>query len=194
MKKYRCKIRYKLQAKEVYTLESMASRLKQVRGRRSAKEFATLIGCSMQTVYRYEWGVRTPDMDFLQTVSDKTGVSLDWLLGTDSQEDTPATNADQEHHLAKKQNSSHRISCPRCTELEHRLEKAEAKLDRMDEERREMLAEARKLYKEKEALLRENGALREKLARMESLLGILTDRENGIKITGQPICDEELST
>lgn len=37
-------------------MEDIASRLKRVRGKRSAKDFAALIGCSMQTIYRYEWG------------------------------------------------------------------------------------------------------------------------------------------
>ncbi len=148
-------------------MEDIASRLKRVRGKRSAKDFAALIGCSMQTIYRYEWGERVPDDHFLQEVAEKTGTPLGWLKG------------DNLDRIVPEENSSHKkksLSAKQYyAELEARLEKAELKIEDLDAERRELAAEARILYREKEQLLREkedllreNGSLREKLARFEA--------------------------
>ena len=73
-------------------MKDLASRLKIVRGKRSAKEFAALMGCSMQTIYRYEWGDRVPDERFLQELAERTGTSLDWLKGDDSDHIIPEEN------------------------------------------------------------------------------------------------------
>ncbi|HJA77406.1 MAG TPA: helix-turn-helix domain-containing protein [Candidatus Desulfovibrio gallistercoris] len=147
-------------------MRDLASRLKQVRGKRSAKEFAALMGCSMQTVYRYEWGERLPDERFLQEVAEKTGVSLDWLKGEDLDQLSPVEKSPR-----KKISLSARQYC---SELETRLDKAERKVETLEDERRELAAENRRLYqekemllREKEAMLRENGSLREKIARLE---------------------------
>ena len=58
---------------------------KRIRGLRtelgfSGEEFAARLGVNLQTLYRYERGQRTPDINFVQTVSELTGVSLSWLL------------------------------------------------------------------------------------------------------------------
>lgn len=149
-------------------MENIASWLKYARGKRSAKDFAALIGCSMQTIYRYEWGERTPDMNFLQTVADKTGVPLDW-----SKEDKMDTVSTAEQHRRKKNPPpveravASTAPCQRCAELESRLEKAEAKLEVLEEERRELTSETRRLYREKEELLKELGELRATVARLE---------------------------
>ena len=148
-------------------MEDIASRLKQVRGKRSAKDFASLIGCNMQTIYRYEWGERVPDEHFLQKVAEKTGTSLDWLKGDDLGRITPPENSSgKKKSLSAKQYYA---------ELEARLEKAELKIESLEVERKELAADNRRLYREKEQLLREkeellreNGSLREKLARLEA--------------------------
>lgn len=151
-------------------MEDIAARLKHVRGKRSAKEFAALMGCSMQTIYRYEWGERIPDGCFLQEVAEKTGTSLDWLKGDDLYQVIPVES------LSRKKNS--RSAKQYYTELEARLEKAELKIEGLEVERRELTTETRNLYREKEQLLREkeellreNGSLREKLARLEAERG-----------------------
>lgn len=145
----------------------IAARLKQVRGKRSAREFAALLGCNMQTIYRYEWGERVPDERFLQAVAEKTGISLDWLKGDDLNRITPVEGLS---HLPKKLSAKQFYA-----ELEVRLEKAELKIERLEVERRELAVETRSLYREKEQLLREKeellrekGALREQLARLET--------------------------
>ena len=139
----------------------IAARLKQVRGKRSAREFAALLGCNMQTIYRYEWGERVPDERFLQAVAEKTGISLDWLKGDDLNRITPVEGLS---HLPKKLSAK-----------QFYAEKAELKIERLEVERRELAVETRSLYREKEQLLREkeellreNGALREQLARLET--------------------------
>ena len=138
----------------------IAARLKQVRGKRSAREFAALLGCNMQTIYRYEWGERVPDERFLQAVAEKTGISLDWLKGDDLNRITPVEGLS---HLPKKLSAKQFYA-----ELEVRLEKAELKIERLEVERRELAVETEQLLREKEELLRENGALREQLARLET--------------------------
>ena len=144
----------------------IAARLKQVRGKRSAREFAALLGGNMQTIYRYELGERVPDERFLQAVAE-TGISLDWLKGDDLNRITPVEGLS---HLPKKLSAKQFYA-----ELEVRLEKAELKIERLEVERRELAVETRSLYREKEQLLREkeellreNGALREQLARLET--------------------------
>ena len=147
-------------------METLALRLKQARGKRSAKSFAALLGCSMQTIYRYEWGERVPDENFLQEVAEKTGTSLNWLKGDDLDRTIPAEN------LPLKKNSPYMKQY--YAELEARLEKAESKIEDLEMERKDLTVEARRLYREKEQLLREKeellreiGELREKVARLE---------------------------
>lgn len=144
-------------------MKDLASRLKIVRGKRSAKEFAALMGCSMQTIYRYEWGDRVPDERFLQELAEKTGTSLDWLKG------------DSSDHIIPVENTPRKKASPSvkqyCLELEARLEKTELRVESLEDERRELAAENRRLYQEKEDVLRENGLLREKIARLEGELG-----------------------
>lgn len=144
-------------------MKNLASRLKIVRGKRSAKEFAALMGCSMQTIYRYEWGDRVPDERFLQELAERTGTSLDWLKG------------DASDHIIPEENTSPPKASPSAKqyrmELEARLEKTELRLESLESERRELAAENRRLYQEKEDVLRENGLLREKIARLEGELG-----------------------
>ena len=118
-------------------MNDLASRLKIVRGKRSAKDIAALMGCSMQTIYRYEWGVRVPDEHFLQELAEKTGTSLAWLKGDNLDHDTPVKNPPR-----RKASPSARQYC---MELEARLEKTEQKVEALEDERRELAAENRRL-------------------------------------------------
>ena len=81
-------------------MEDIAARLKRVRGKRSARDFAALLGCSMQTIYRYEWGARVPDEQFLQEVAEKTGTSLDWLKGDNLDRITPVENSSHKKKIS----------------------------------------------------------------------------------------------
>lgn len=61
-------------------MNSIGNRLKSIRGKQSGEEFSKLLGTHLQTIYRYERGERKPDIDFIQLVSKKTGVSIEWLI------------------------------------------------------------------------------------------------------------------
>lgn len=124
-----------------------------------------MMGCSMQTIYRYEWGERVPDERFLQELAEKTGTPLDWLKGDDLD------------RISLEENVPRKKAAPSAKqyrmELEARLEKTELRVEFLENERRELAAENRRLYQEKEDVLRENGLLREKLARLEAERGKL---------------------
>ncbi len=59
--------------------KKLPSRIAQVRGERSQRQFARDLGVFQQNVNRYENGT-TPHTDFLITLANKESVSLDWLL------------------------------------------------------------------------------------------------------------------
>lgn len=141
----------------------LAARLKKVRGEQSAKAFAALLGCSPQTIYRYEWGERVPDESFLQSVAQKTGYPLNWLRGTET-----ALNDGKRNR--KRNAPSTETMCSQCVELRSRIKKAEAKLDALEEERREVSAENRRLHNALEEAIRKNGELRAQVARLEECL------------------------
>lgn len=144
-------------------MEDIAARLKKVRGTKSAKDFAAIIGCSSQTIYRYEWGERMPDNDFLQVVAEKTGYSLEWLKGTEKDVDVVKRNR-------KKIPPDSPRSCAQCMELKLRLEKTEMKLDVLEEERRVVSAENRRLHNALEEMLFKNGELQAQVVKLEERL------------------------
>ena len=117
-------------------MKDLASRLKIVRGKRSAKEFAALMGCSMQTIYRYEWGDRVPDERFLQELAERTGTSLDWLKG------------DASDHIIPEENTSPPKASPSAKqyrmELEARLEKMELRLGSLERKSQALSGEGRR--------------------------------------------------
>ena len=57
----------------------LPTRISEVRGDRSQRQFARELGVFQQNVNRYENGT-TPHTDFLLTLATKEGISLDWLL------------------------------------------------------------------------------------------------------------------
>ncbi|MCA9510693.1 MAG: helix-turn-helix domain-containing protein [Myxococcota bacterium] len=59
--------------------KGLASRIAEVRGARSQRQFARDLGVFQQNVNRYESGT-TPHADFLVRIALEEGVSLDWLL------------------------------------------------------------------------------------------------------------------
>ena len=63
--------------------QDLAGRIRQVRreGGFTQAEFGAVLGVSDSTVGSWETGARTPDADMLEHVADKTGTSVDWLLG-----------------------------------------------------------------------------------------------------------------
>ena len=66
-------------------------RFNMLRGDMTQKQFAEFLGFSRPTVALYESGERIPDAIALKTISEKCGVSSDYLLGLS---DTPTDNRD----------------------------------------------------------------------------------------------------
>ena len=74
-------------------MDTIGERLKKARGKRSGEDFASALGVHLQTVYRYERGDRKADADYIQLVSNLTGVSLDWIIKGEG----PMMSADKEN-------------------------------------------------------------------------------------------------
>lgn len=151
-------------------MDTIGSRLKQVRGKLSGEQFAALFGLNAQTIYRYERGARKPGTKFLQMVANKTGASLEWLIAGEGSPELSALEA-RENRPSTTHPSVEPLGgqepCTQCAKLESRLEKTEERLEVLEQERREVSAENRQLHQENAALLRENGRLREKIALLE---------------------------
>ena len=69
---------------EIYTVQTLIvdelkDRLKKVRGNRTQKEFAEMIGCTVDHIRSIETGRRKASDSFLETVSAKCDVSFEWL-------------------------------------------------------------------------------------------------------------------
>ena len=62
-------------------LPIFTERFRELQGERSNTEFADFLGISRQTVGFYCNGDRVPDALTLIKISQKCGVSVDWLLG-----------------------------------------------------------------------------------------------------------------
>lgn len=60
--------------------ESIGTRIKQVRGSLTQKEFADLLGIGRTTLIRYESDERTPDADFFIRMDNLFHVESAWLL------------------------------------------------------------------------------------------------------------------
>ena len=59
--------------------DELKDRLKKVRGNRTQKEFAEMIGCTVDHIRSIETGRRKASDSFLETVSSKCDVSFEWL-------------------------------------------------------------------------------------------------------------------
>jgi len=66
---------------------TFADRLKKVRNGRNTKEFAAFVGIAAGTLSRYENGISSPSLRRAAQISEKTGVSLEWLLHGKGQEE-----------------------------------------------------------------------------------------------------------
>ena len=59
---------------------SIGDRIRQIRGKTPRAEFAEMLGIHPQTLYMYEKGKRVVDVDLLQQLCLKSGVSIEWLV------------------------------------------------------------------------------------------------------------------
>lgn len=72
--------RKKTSQMENYIRSGVADRLRKIRGSRSQKEFAQLIGISQQKVSNFERGILLPSIPTLIRIARESGVYIDWLL------------------------------------------------------------------------------------------------------------------
>lgn len=140
-------------------MEKLPERLKKARGSLSARKFAEIFGVNQQTIYRYEWGERKPDLPFLKAVADKTGVPLDWLKGEDYTENIKPDILVQPNIARSKA-----TQCSSCEDLKNRLLKSEARVEHLEKEQQKFIEDIRILHDKVELLLRENGDLKAEVA------------------------------
>lgn len=60
--------------------DTLADKLKKIRGNESRKAFSLKYGIHEQSLIRYEKGTRIPDNDLILRIANGEGVSVDWLL------------------------------------------------------------------------------------------------------------------
>ena len=64
-------------------METFGDRLESLRGPRTQKEFAALLGLPINTYTNWVRGIREPSMNALINICTRLGVSADWLIGLD---------------------------------------------------------------------------------------------------------------
>ena len=139
----------------------IVDRLRLVRGNMSQAEFAKQLGVHKNTLSRYEQGKSNPDIVFCSKLCTTFSVSPQWLVlgvgemltGVASREDPLPPSSSSSHGMGM-------LKCPRCANLEIKLEKVEAQRD-------DLIEENRQLYRDKLQFAEENGKLRVAVARME---------------------------
>lgn len=70
------------------------------------KELAARIGCGESSLSQYETGKRQPDYETLLKISDYFGVSVDYLLGKDEEEQEETRDQEMEEYLEQLKNRS----------------------------------------------------------------------------------------
>lgn len=61
----------------------LANRLKELRTSlgKTQKEFSKIVGCTAATLSAYENGSKSPSLEIVRNIAQKTDVSIDWLCG-----------------------------------------------------------------------------------------------------------------
>ena len=61
----------------------LANRLKELRTSlgKTQKEFSKIVGCTAATLSAYENGSKSPSLEIVKNIAQKTDVSIDWLCG-----------------------------------------------------------------------------------------------------------------
>ena len=77
-----------------------AERLKELRGSMSQEEFASKIGEKQTSYSSWERGAREPVISVLENISNRLGVSTDWLLGLTDQR-SPFIEVPRENKVSK---------------------------------------------------------------------------------------------
>lgn len=61
----------------------LANRIKQLRSslNKTQREFASIVGCTAATLSAYENGSKSPSLEIVKNIAEKTNTSIDWLCG-----------------------------------------------------------------------------------------------------------------
>lgn len=117
----------------------------------SRRSFATMIDLPEGTLRNYEHGTSQPKFDALCQISQKTNVSLDWLVfGREEHKESQAIQPG---------------ACQQCVELYAELVIAQKKIIQLQEQSQE----------QKEALLKENGELKAVIAGLQQRPSLSTE-------------------
>ncbi|WP_299396296.1 helix-turn-helix transcriptional regulator [uncultured Desulfovibrio sp.] len=143
-------------------MNSLGSRIRQIRGAESQETFAARIGVSKGSIGGYERDENSPSADVILKICSKANISVEWLM------------TGRGAIRAAAMDDSVATSSPRpATQLDAKLERVEAQRD-------DLLAENRRLHQENAVLLRQNGDLRERIARLEGALGQLQESNHSL--------------
>lgn len=149
-------------------METIANRIKFLRGTTSRRVFAKELDLQESTLRNYEAGSSLPNSDLLQIICKKLRISPVWLLmGEGSMrpgEVAPEPQPPAEQPVIPTKTTEH---CPRCERLEAELEREREERREKDKELRELSAELRVVSAENRDLWRKNGNLRVLCARFE---------------------------
>lgn len=151
-------------------MNSLGSRIRQIRGTESQETFAARIGVSKGSIGGYERDENSPSADVILKICSKANISVEWLM----------TGRGAMRAAAMDEGVA--ASSP-----ERPATHLDAKLERVEAQRDDLLAENRRLHQENAALLRQNGDLRERIARLEGALGQLQEGN-------PPLFDERRNT
>ena len=94
--------------------------LNELRGERSATEFALFLGIPQTTFNNYLIGKRKPSIELIKNVCAKCNVSADWLLGIENELDGIETNSNESWKM-------------RALECERKLKRVRAALLKINE-------------------------------------------------------------
>nr|DAK87820.1 MAG TPA: helix-turn-helix domain protein [Caudoviricetes sp.] len=151
--------------------ETLADKLKKIRGNESRKSFSLKYGIHEQSLIRYEKGTRIPDNDLILRIANGEGVSVDWLLANEGPmyKTDPPQNLDRDQGFIpiKKAQDTNFIESTNKKNLDH--DQGSFDVD--------FFARYMKLAEEHAAVIRENADLRVQAERHLSRIRDL-EREN----------------
>jgi len=77
--------------------KSFGDRIEELRGDKTQKQFAVLLGIPLNTYTNWTRGIRFPTADAVVKICIQLGVSSDWLLGLDDAPSVPAVKSLEAH-------------------------------------------------------------------------------------------------
>jgi transcriptional regulator with XRE-family HTH domain len=105
-----------------------STRLKLLRGDRNKAEFSRFLGIPAPMYHRYELG-QVPKQENLRVISDRCGVTIDWLLGAGHLEKTAEVREPPAAYPAPADRPADHADTSRLDEVVARLDKMQTQID-----------------------------------------------------------------